>query len=216
MNEALYEETARIATALSSPVRLRALNLLFQAERSVGELAELLDESPANTAAHLKVLRAAGLVTAHKRGKQAIHAASGPHALALFMALRGAAETLSPTVRLLASEPDELDEPGSNVAMDELLALDPKRSLLLDLRPADEYASGHLPGAVSVPFDAVGERLSALPKRRRVLVYCRGKYCPTARTGTAALREAGLRAEWLPFGVPEWRAAGYPVTVGGA
>jgi DNA-binding transcriptional ArsR family regulator/rhodanese-related sulfurtransferase len=213
MNDGVYPELARVASALAHPTRLRALNLVFQGEKSIEALAGLLGESPANTAAHMKSLREAGLVTARRRGKHVFQAADAPSTVRLFLALREAAEATSAAVRLLEHRGDEA---ASSVAIDALeAAVGPRRALLVDLRPAEEYQAGHLPGAASLPMSALSERVGALSPRRRILAYCRGKYCPNARKGTAALRAAGLRAERLAFGVPEWRAAGRELEIGG-
>lgn len=215
MKNPLYEELAKLAAALTSPVRLQALNLLFQTELSIDQLAEALDESPANTAAHMKALRNAGLVTAQRRGKRVFHAAANPHALRLFMALRDAGEALSPAVALL--ERAQSDEAASTLSIAELHDRPKRRSeIIVDLRPTTEYAAGHLPGAVSVPFDELDDHLAQLGSKRRVFVYCRGKYCPRARLGTQRARAAGVRAERLRFGVPEWVAAGNPLDQEGA
>lgn len=207
----LYEPLAQLASALGHPIRLRALHLLFQGERSIEELASLLDVSFANTAAHMKVLRGVGLVTAERRGKHLIQQVSGEAPLALFLSLRKAGEECLHSVRALDAACDE----------DGLLsALSPRECgrklqesgvILTDLRPAAEYRAGHLPRARSLPFAELEARLHELPKRPLYLVYCRGKYCPNARRGAAALRRAGFRTQRLGFGVPEWRASGLPL-----
>ncbi|MFN2427460.1 MAG: ArsR/SmtB family transcription factor [Candidatus Binatia bacterium] len=211
-SERLYDELARLAGALASPTRLRALNLLFQGPKPVEALAELLGESEANTAAHMKVLRSAGLVIGKRSGKRIFQEPSSDVVLELFLALRNAGESVSPAVMLLS---DGRDETSSDVTQEALQEMSARRSrLLLDLRPRAEFDSGHIPGARSFPFSDLRDRIAELPLRRRILAYCRGKYCPTARTGVLALREVGLHAERLPFGVAEWRAAGHPVAIG--
>lgn len=202
-----------MAAALAHPKRLRALNLLFQGEKPVDQLAALLGESAANTAAHLKILRSAGLVTARRDGRRLFQATIEETALPLFMALRDAAERSSAALQL---EAKAAADAVSDVAMETLeAAVGPRRAVLVDLRPDEEFAAGHLPGARSLPFAQLSDRMGELPSGRRVLAYCRGKYCPNARRGTLTMREGGLRAEQLRFGVPEWRAAGFAVEVGG-
>lgn len=207
MSTEANRELAAIAGALASPVRLRALNLLFQGPRSVEALAEALDESRANAAAHLKTLRGAGLVSAARDGKYALQQISHPVVLDLFMALRRAGEQLSPALRMLDGELE--DDAPSPVGLNELEALTSTREVLLvDVRPEPEYVMGHLPHARSLPLGALEVGARELPGAARILVYCRGKYCPGARQGVAELRQRGRRAERLGFGVPEWRAAG--------
>src|SRR5690606_36842648 len=129
-------------------------------------------------------------------------------ALALFMALREAGEALSPELRLERMEASEV----SAVTMEELPRVAGQRGVtLVDLRPESEYAAGHLPRARSLPLDAPDAGSAALPRRGRLLAYCRGAYCGSAREGVRKLRDAGFKAERLDFGVPEWRAAGLPL-----
>jgi DNA-binding transcriptional ArsR family regulator/rhodanese-related sulfurtransferase len=214
MTNPVYEEQAKLAAALTSPVRLRALNHLFQGEKSIDQLADSLGESHANMTAHLKALRTAGLVTATRRGKRVFHAAT-PEALRLFMALREATEALSAPLRLHARAGTNASV--SSLTVEEFAQRARSRSeIVVDLRPASEYAAGHLPGAVSAPFDELDERLPQFGAKRRLLVYCRGKYCPRAREGTSLLVDAGLRAQQLAFGVPEWVVAGHSPEVGAA
>ena len=213
---AVHEGMARLARAMTSPIRLRVLNLIAQGPQPVEALAVAVGESPANTSAHLKVLKDAGLVVASRAGKRVLHALREPAALRLFMALRAAAEGLDPAVEQLARA-QAADPAHSALAPEELGgALARGRVWLLDLRPASEYAAGHLPGARSLPAAELPARLASLPRTRRLLTYCRGKYCPTARHSAALMRAAGLRAERLAFGVPEWRAAGLELSPGGA
>lgn len=212
--DVLYAELARLAGGLASPTRLRALHLVFQGEKSIDQLAALLGESTANTAAHMKALRAAGLISARRQGKYVYQQAAHPSVVRLFLALREAGEALAPALRL--HDPMD-DDDASPVTLDELEEQTaPRRALLIDLRPAPEYQAGHLPGALSLPLPELDARLPGLPARRRLLVYCRGKYCPDARRGAHQLRHAGLRAERLLFGVPEWCASGRALAVGGA
>jgi rhodanese-related sulfurtransferase len=213
MKAAYFDELGRIAAALSSPKRLHALHLLFEGPKSIEELAAQLDESAANTAAHLKVLRQASLVSAERRGKYLVQNVTDPSVLRLFLALRDTTEQLSPAMRLLASE----TEAAADVTPQALGSLvDASRVVVVDLRPTDEYQAGHLPSARSLPFGEIHERAPELPMRKRILTYCRGKYCVKATQGAALLRQSGRRAEPLPFGVLEWRDAGLTLEAAGA
>jgi len=206
-----YAGVSLIASALASPTRLRALNLLFQGAKPIDVLAEQLGESHANTAAHLKVLRSAGLVTAQRRGKHVYQQAVEPEALRLFMALRDTAERTHAETRLQTAESARTASPVVPQELMEMLAT--RKALVYDLRPATEYALGHIPGARSLPLDTLPDHAAQLRTRQRVMAYCRGKYCPSALQGVELLRGAGLRAERLAFGVPEWRALGLPVSM---
>lgn len=208
----LYEELARLAAALANPTRLRALNLILQIPKSIEELSEELGESHANTAAHMKTLRAAGLVAADRRGKHVYQKPAQKAALELFLALRAAGEVLSPNIRLLNETPDET---ASAVAPADLeCLLKERKAILIDLRPRLEFEAGHLPGASSLPFTELSERSGELPRERRILAYCRGRYCPQAKQGVLMMRTTGALAERLSFGVPEWLAEGRPIIPG--
>jgi len=86
-----------------------------------------------------------------------------------------------------------------------------KSVLLLDVRPEDEFAQGHLPGALNVPLAQLGKQLSKLPKRAQIVAYCRGPYCVLSFEAVAALRAKGYDARRLEDGFPEWKAAGLPI-----
>lgn len=205
----LYDKFARVGQALSSPTRLRMLNLLAQTERSVDDLAARLGESRANTSAHLKVLRQAHLVEGRRDGRRVFYGVAGDQALRLWLALRdmGLAEIpeAREAMRQYASEPAAMGRLDAQALAEKVRRGD---VVLIDLRPADEYAAGHLPAARSVPFDELEQRLEDLPRDKELIAYCRGPYCVAAIKGVRALREAGLDARRLYEGVAEWRAAG--------
>lgn len=208
-----YEHLARLAAALGNPLRLRAMHLLFQKERSVEELAAELGASVANTAAHLKVLRDVELVRAERRGKYIYQHLQGEAPLQLFLALRQAGEELLPEMKLLDAQcGDDSLAPWSPEQLAE--QLDSLRVTLTDLRPLAEYEAGHLPGARNIPFAELEAQLSAWSQRKVHLVYCRGKYCPKALQGAALLRRTGRKVQRLGFGVPEWRASGLALQQG--
>ena len=87
---------------------------------------------------------------------------------------------------------------------------------ILDVRPEDEFALGHLPGAVNIPLRALEARLSELDPSQEIVAYCRGPYCVLSYEAVAALRARGFKVRRLEDGLPEWRAAGLPVVTGNA
>jgi rhodanese-related sulfurtransferase len=91
-----------------------------------------------------------------------------------------------------------------------------KRIVILDTRPAGEFAAGHIAGAISVPVERLQQRLRKLPKRREYVAYCRGPYCVYADRAVEFLRTHGRRARRMLEGFPEWKAAGLPVEIGSA
>jgi rhodanese-related sulfurtransferase/DNA-binding transcriptional ArsR family regulator len=211
---ALYEQLARVAQALGNPGRLQMLEYVAQGERSVDELASMCGLSVPNTSKHLQALRQAGLVTARKEGLRVYYLLAGDDVVALVAALRAVAEhrvaEVDRLVKLWLSHRDEM-EPVPAV---ELLARAKKGLVtVLDVRPAEEYAAAHIPGAINVPLEKLESYLSRLPKRKEVVAYCRGPYCLMSFEAVAKLRRRGWRARRLANGFPEWRAAGLPVEV---
>jgi rhodanese-related sulfurtransferase/DNA-binding HxlR family transcriptional regulator len=208
----LYQSVARVAQALASGNRLQLLEYLAQGERSVEQLAKLAELTVANTSQHLQALRQAGLVSARKDGLHVYYAVAGDDVVALYSALQRVAENrvadVERLVRTWVARRDELEP----VPAAELLARAKKGLVtVLDVRPAEEFAAGHLPGAINVPLDQLEGRLAKLPRRKEVVAYCRGPYCLMSFEAVAKLRRRGLKARRLRDGFPEWRAAGLPV-----
>jgi len=208
----LYEAIGRVAAALGSAGRLQILEFVAQGERSVDALAAMTGLSVANTSKHLQALRQSGLVSARKEGLRVYYALAGDDVTALVAALRAVAEhrvaDVEQLLRLWLARRDELEP----VPARELLERAQKGLVtVLDVRPAEEFAAGHLPGAINVPLEKLEGYLSKLPKRKEIVAYCRGPYCLMSFDAVEKLRKRGLRARRLQDGFPEWRAAGLPV-----
>jgi rhodanese-related sulfurtransferase/biotin operon repressor len=213
MKTALYEQLGRVALALGSASRLQILEYLAQGERSVDALAAMTGLSVANTSKHLQALRQAGLVNARKQGLRVFYSLAGDDVVALISALRSVAEhrvaEVERLVKLWLAHRDELEP----VPAAELLERAKKGLVtVLDVRPAEEFAAGHIPGALNVTVEKLEGFLSRLPKRKEVIAYCRGPYCLMSFEVVEKLRKKGWRARRLENGLPEWRAAGLPVT----
>jgi rhodanese-related sulfurtransferase len=211
---ALFDEFARAAKALASGRRIELLDVLANGERSVEALAREVSLSVANTSQHLQVLRQAGLVAGRRQGTSIFYQLAAPEVFQLWQALRTlAASRLADVERLAAAYLGDRDE-LEPVTREELARrLDDGDDLVvLDVRPAAEYAAGHLPGAVSIPIDELRRRLAELPADREIVAYCRGPYCAFAHEAVTLLREDGVSARRLVDGLPEWAAAGLAVT----
>jgi rhodanese-related sulfurtransferase/DNA-binding transcriptional ArsR family regulator len=208
----LYQAIGRVAAALGSAGRLQILEFVAQGERSVDVLAAMTGLSVANTSKHLQALRQAGLVSARKEGLRVYCSLAGDDVSLLLASLRGVAEHRAADVDKLLqtwlAHRDELEPVPAREVLDRL-----KKGLvtLLDVRPAEEYAAGHLPGAINVPMAKLKSYLSKLPRRREVVAYCRGPYCLMSFEAVQTLRKRGFKAKRLQDGYPEWRAAGLPV-----
>lgn len=211
----LYGQFARLGKALASPYRLELLDLLAQGERTVESLAEETHTTTANISQHLQILRNAGLAAARKEGVFVHYRIADPTVLALCAALRTVAEQQDAELdRIVREHFGERSEPEP-VEMSELL----RRAragdvIVVDARPANEYAAGHIPGALSIPVDELKARLQKLPKSKPFVAYCRGPYCVYADQAVEQLRASGRRARRLAVGLPEWKSAGLPVEVG--
>lgn len=210
--ERLYQAIGRVAAALGSAGRLQILEFVAQGERSVDQLAGMTGLSVANTSKHLQALRQAGLVNARKEGLRVYYSIAGDDVSLLLSSLRGVAEHRAADVeKLLGAWLAHRDELDPVPAREVLARLKNGLITVLDVRPAEEYAAGHLPGAINVPVDRLEKYLSKLPKRKEVLAYCRGPYCLMSFEAVEKLRRRGFKAKRLQNGYPEWRAAGLPV-----
>jgi rhodanese-related sulfurtransferase/DNA-binding transcriptional ArsR family regulator len=210
--ERLYQAIGRVAAALGSAGRLQLLEFVAQGERSVDALAAMTGLSVANTSKHLQALRQAGLVSARKEGLRVYYAIAGDDVSLLLAALRGVAEHRAADVeKLLQAWLAHRDELEAVPAREVLARVRRGLITVLDVRPAEEYAAGHVPGAINVPVDRLEKYLSKLPKRKEVIAYCRGPYCLMSFEAVEKLRKRGFKAKRLQDGYPEWRAAGLPV-----
>ena len=212
----LFEQFARVGKALASGHRLEVLELLAQGERSVETVAELTGLSVANTSQHLQQLRRVGLVATRKEGLRVHYRLADPAVSELLGAMQRIAEKqyaeVERIVRSYLSAKDDL-EPVSRAELLERAARGDVT--ILDVRPPEEFASGHLPGALNVPLAELDARRGNLPRGREVVAYCRGPYCVLAFEAVARLRAGGQAARRLEGGFPEWRSAGLPVETDG-
>jgi rhodanese-related sulfurtransferase/predicted transcriptional regulator len=212
LKQSLYQSLAKVAQALANANRLQLLEFIAQGERNVEELAAMAGLSIANASQHLQGLRQAGLVVPRKDGQRVFYSIAGKEVVRLYSALRLAGEVhvaqVEKLVRDFIGHRDELEP----VRAEELLARAKKGLVtVLDVRPAEEFAAGHLPGALNVPIDRLESSLAKLPKNREVIAYCRGPYCLMSFDAVTKLRKRGWKARRLEEGFPEWKAAGLPV-----
>lgn len=208
----LFAQFARIAKALGNPARLELLDLLTQAERSVEALAATAAMPVGNTSAQLRALHAAGLVTSRRDGTRIYYRISGNDVAALYRAMREVARTHLPDAEAARSAYLGNGEPAEPVGRSELMRRAAAGEVLvIDVRPAAEYAAGHIPGAVSIPLEDLPARLGTLPDGTEIVAYCRGSYCVLARDAVRQLRSAGRAARHLADGMLEWRLDGLPV-----
>ncbi len=210
--QALFAEFATVARALGHPHRLELLEHLAQGERGVEALAERVGLSIANASQHLQRLRRAGLVASRRDGKFVLYRLADETILALLSSLRQVAErNVAEVARIVRGYFADRDcmEP---VSREELLERSREGLVtVLDVRPADEFALGHLPGAVNIPLADLEAQFANLDPEQEIVAYCRGAYCVLSFEAVAALRARGFRVRRLEDGYPEWKAAGLPL-----
>ena len=208
----VHAQLARVGKALSNGNRLELLDFVAQGPRSVEELAAMTRLSVANASKHLQELRRAGLVRARKEGLRVYYEVAGADVVDLIAALGLVAETrlaeMAHLVRTYITARDDLE----TIPAAELLRRS-KQGLVtvLDVRPAKEFAAGHLPGAINIPVEELTKRMRKFPKGREVIAYCRGTYCLLSVDAVAFLRKKGYKARRLEEGFPEWKASGLPI-----
>jgi ArsR family transcriptional regulator len=210
--QALYGEFALVARALGSPHRLEMIEPLAQGERGVEALAERVGLTVANASQHLQQLRRAGLVASRREGKFVLYRLADDAVLGLTAALSGVAQRNLAEVdrirRAYFAERDSMEP----VSREDLLGrMRDGLVTVLDVRPADEFATGHLPGAVNIPLGELEQRLAELDPQQEVVAYCRGPWCVLSFEAVAALRARGFSVRRLEDGLPEWKASGLPV-----
>lgn len=212
LKDHLYEQVARLGKALSSPKRLELIELLCQGEKSVETLAAQAQISVKLASAHLKELRQSKLVETRKDRKYVLYRLAATSVADLWVALRSEAEArlveLQTALATLIEHPSDLEGVDRR---DILKRAKTGEVVVLDVRPAEEFASGHLPHARSLPLNELKKKLDELPRDTPVVAYCRGPFCLMARDAVKLLRSNGYNAFQLSDGVAEWRARGLPV-----
>ncbi|MDH5473538.1 MAG: metalloregulator ArsR/SmtB family transcription factor [Gammaproteobacteria bacterium] len=208
----LFAQFARVGKALSHGNRLELLEFIAQAERSVEELATVSGLSIANTSQHLQQLRQAGLVKSRKQGLKVYYSLSSNEVITLLGALRKVAEDHLADVEHLVNTYLTVKDDLEPVPREELLKrVKDDLVTVIDVRPWEEYAAGHVPGAINVPIKDLKTYLQQLDESQEIVAYCRGPHCVLAFDAVLQMRQQGLHARRLEDGFPEWKNAGLPV-----
>lgn len=206
--DALYAEFAAVGKALGNPKRLELLDLLAQGPRGVDALADAAGLGISTCSAHLQTLREAGLVDARRDGKRIYYSLVADDVASLWDNLRRVALRHRPHTELARAAylgPEDTEAVTTEAL---LRRIRDGAAVVLDVRPAPEFASGHLPGAIHIPVEELAHRLNELPADREVIAYCRGQYCVLAHDAVRLLNQRGYRASRATDGALEWRIAG--------
>ena len=209
---AMFEQFAAVARTIGSAHRLELLELLAQTERSVEQMAGLSGLTIANASQHLQQLRRSGLVESRRDGKRVLYRLADGDVVALLGALRRITErNVGAVEKVLNSYFRERDSLEAISRKELLRRMRDGLVTVIDTRPAEEFAAGHLRGAINVPLNELKRRLREMPRDQEIVAYCRGAYCVLSYEAVAELRKRGFKAFRLEEGYPEWRAAGLPI-----
>ena len=202
-----YRQVADLARLFADPHRLEIIEILAQGPRTVDALAQACYQPLKNVSHHLRRLLAAGMVKRVRKGRRAIYSIADERVTSLWVAIRRFADD-----RVSSTNTIDWGKPDRSIDAESLARLVAHREvLIIDVRPPEEFASGHLPGALSVPEEELEARLSELPRNRPVVAFCRGPYCRLADRAVDLLRASGLKALRCAGGVAEWRSLGLSV-----
>ena len=208
----LFEQFARVGKALASPKRLEIVDLLAQGERTVEEIARETAMSVASASQHLQALKGARMVEVRREGLYAHYRLADESVFRTWQAVRALGESrlaeVDRVVETYLENRDALEAVGATTLMERL---SDGSVVVLDVRPEEEYRAGHIPGALSVPVEALEAALETLPNDKEIVAYCRGPYCVFSDEAVALLRSRGYQARRMAEGLPDWRAAGLPV-----
>lgn len=213
--EALFDGFAQVAKALSNGRRAEIVDVLANGERSVESLAGEVHQSIANTSQHLQILKNAGLVASRRNGTFVYYRLASPEIVGFWRSLQTIARDSKGEVEKLVHEylgDDDIEELTQEELWQRLESKD--RLVVLDVRPHEEYAAGHIPGAISIPLNELKKRVKELPKNKQIVAYCRGPLCALAPEAARYLKTKGYRVKRLAEGAPDWEAAGMPLDRG--
>lgn len=213
--EALFDGFAQVAKALSNGRRAEIVDVLANGERSVETLADEVHQSIANTSQHLQILKNAGLIASRRDGTFIYYRLASPEVVGFWRNLQTIARASRGEVEKLVHEylgDDEIEALTKEELWQRLKSKD--RLVVLDVRPNEEYAAGHIPGAVSIPLKELKRRVKELPKSKQIVAYCRGPLCALAPEAARYLKSKGYRVKRLVEGAPDWEASGMPLRRG--
>jgi len=207
-----FQQFANIATAFASPKRLELIDILSQGERDVDTLSVETNMNFANTSRHLQILKSSKIVTSRKDGVRVIYNLANDEVVKCWKNLQTLAEKsaseIRETARLFFEEKSALVPISSSELWDKL---NKDEVILIDVRPKEEFLTGHIPGAVSIPLKELKEKLNELPSNKEIVAYCRGPYCVLAAEAAKILSKKGFNVVILKDDVNSWKAKGLPI-----
>lgn len=207
-----FHQFAKIANAFSSPKRLEIIDILSQSEKDVDTISKETNMNFANTSRHLQILKSSNIVKSKKDGVKVLYRLSNDEVIKCWRGLQSLAELsaaeIRETAKLFFEERNALEQ----ISADELLKrLENDEVTLIDVRPKEEYSSGHIAGSISVPLKEIKDDNITLPKKKDIIAYCRGPYCVMAAEAAKILSSKGYKVRVMKDDVNNWRNLGYPV-----
>ncbi len=208
----LFAQFAQVGKSLGNGNRLELLEFLAQGERTVDELSKVSGISVSNTSQHLQGLRRSGLVKSRAEGQKSYYRISDYSVVALLALMRKIAEDNIAEIQILIADYLSSKDNLEPISRDELLKRANKGTItVLDVRPEQEFESGHLPSAINIQLSELKNEIKRLPRKKEVVAYCRGPFCILAFEAVKQLRSNGYKARRLEDGFPEWKLDGLPV-----
>ncbi|NNN15286.1 MAG: metalloregulator ArsR/SmtB family transcription factor [Acidimicrobiaceae bacterium] len=212
VKDRLYEAFAQTAKAVANPHRIEILELIAQGERCVDAIARATGLSLTNTSAHLQVLHRSRLVETKRAGTTVFYRLADDEVVRFVNHLRDLTRARVGEVDRVIKDYFDARDTFEPITREDLLERASNQDVvILDVRPKEEYAQGHIPGAKSIPLASLEDRLEELSRQSLFVAYCRGPYCVLAVQAVERLSAEGYSAIRLEDGMPEWRLAGLPV-----
>lgn len=203
--DSTYAQLARIGKAISSPRRLEILDILAQGSKTVETIARETDMSVANTSQHLQTLLESRLVEYEKRGVYSYYKLADRTVTNFIVSLQLLAEKRITEIQKIREEIYTNKDNMEQIKMDELIVrMKEGNTVLIDVRPKEEYEMMHIPGANSIPVEELEKHLSSLPLNQEIVAYCRGRYCLLSVEAVEILRNRGFKAVRLEESVQDW------------
>lgn len=204
----VFDHLAAVGTALADPRRVAALEFICQGPKAVEAVADEIKASVAVASHHLRWLKRAGLAADRRSGRRIFYRATDL-GVDLWRALSAAGEKHIDGIREATERFFQEDGEHQATPLPELLRrVEHGEVVLIDVRPRDEFETGHLPGAISIPLEEIQARIAELPRNREIAAYCRGPYCVLSHEAVALLRHRGRRAFRIAASPLDGRRAG--------
>jgi len=202
--DSVYYEISRISKIFSNPNRLEIIDLIANGAKSVEDIAFETGISIANASQHLQSLKKERLVYTHRKGNRIFYSITSNEVYHAAKSLRDLAINISPYIKLTL---DEFRIDSGYTKPYTLDSLSDREDLLfLDVRPEDEFESGHIPNAISIPIQKLELKLNDIPKDKLIVAYCRGMFCTFADEAVKLLNEKGYKAMKLDQSVLEYQS----------